>query len=197
MVDYVKDNFLAGRTFHGLDDLNVQAQRWLEETANVRVHGTTGQRPVDLFTQESLTPVTSVGSYRGAQAVQRTVNWEALVHFQGSRNSVPPAYAGQTVCVTADGGQIIIRTGDTIIAEHRQATQPGQCVVEKEHLAELWKLTAERTPVPRDQPRWHLDLTPSSGRSGGGKLFAVRAGASGDISLKSGETSNAGVSHGH
>jgi len=33
-------------------------------------------------------------------------------------------------------------------------------VVEKEHLAELWKLTAERTPVPRE-PRWQLDLTPS------------------------------------
>jgi transposase len=160
MVDYVKDNFLAGRVFHGLDDLNVQARRWLDETANVRIHGTTGQRPVDLFTQESLTPWTSVGPYRGTQAVQRTVNWEALVHFQGSRYSVPPANAGQVVEVLAEGGQIVVRTGDTIIAEHRQAAQAGQCVVEKEHLAELWKLTAERTPVPCE-PRWQLDLTPS------------------------------------
>ena len=160
MVDYVKDNFLAGRVFHGLDDLNVQARRWLDETANVRVHGTTGQRPVDLFAQEQLTSVTSVAPYRGIEPVQRTVSWESLVQFQGSRYSVPPAYAGQLVEVAADGGQILVRTGDTIIAEHRQAAQPGQCVVEKEHLAELWKLTAERTPVPHE-PRWQLDLTPS------------------------------------
>lgn len=59
--------------------------------------------------------------------MQRTVDWEALVQFQGSRYSVPPAYAGQTVAVAAEGGQIFIRTGDAIIAEHRQAAQPGQC----------------------------------------------------------------------
>jgi transposase len=160
MVDYVKNNFLAGRVFHGLDDLNLQARRWLDETANVRVHGTTGQRPVDVFAQEQLAPVASVGPYRGTHAVQRTVNWEALVHFRGSRYSVPPSFAGQIVEVLAEGGRILIRSGDTIVAEHRQAAQSGQCIALKEHLAELWKLTAERTPLPQE-PRWHLDLTPS------------------------------------
>jgi transposase len=159
-VDYVKDNFLTGRTFQGLDDLNLQGRRWLDEVANVRVHGTTGQRPVDLFAQEQLTPMASVAPYRGVHPVERTVSWESLVNFQGSRYSVPPAYAGKVVQVAAEAGQICIRTGDMIIAEHRQAAQGGQCIVEKEHLAELWKLTAERTPVPRE-PRWHLDLTPS------------------------------------
>jgi len=160
MVDYVKNNFLAGRVFHSVDDLDLQVRRWLDETANVRIHGTTGERPIDLFAQEQLTSVTSLLPYRGVEPVERTVNWEAMVQFQGSRYSVPPNYAGQLVKVAADGGQIFIRTGDTIIAEHRQAAQSGQCVVEKEHLAELWKLTAERTPVPRE-PRWQLDLTPS------------------------------------
>jgi transposase len=39
MVDYVKDNFLLGRTFADLDDLNGQGRAWLNQTANVRVHG--------------------------------------------------------------------------------------------------------------------------------------------------------------
>jgi transposase len=159
MADYVKDNFLAGRTFQGLDDLNLQARHWLDQTANVRVHGTTQQRPVDLLPQEQLTPWTSVLPYQFMDAVPRTVSWEAMVHFQGSRYSVPPTYAGQVVDVVAAGGQIQVRTGETIIAEHRQAAQVGQCVVEKQHVAELWKLSAERTPVPRE-PRWHLDLAP-------------------------------------
>ena len=157
MVDYMKDNFLAGRSFAGLDDLNWQARRWLDETANIRVHGTTGQRPMDLVVNEQLTPITSVSPYCFADPVARTASWEALVQFQGSRYSVPPKFAGQAVTVTAEAGQILIRTGDTIIAEHRQATQTGQCVVEKDHLAELWRLTAERTPVPAE-PRWRLEL---------------------------------------
>src|SRR5262249_1182704 len=35
---YVEGNFLAGRTFHDLADLNRQARKWLDETPRVRVH---------------------------------------------------------------------------------------------------------------------------------------------------------------
>lgn len=45
----------TGRTFHGLDELNAQVRHWLATTANVRVHGTTGRRPVDLFAEEQAT----------------------------------------------------------------------------------------------------------------------------------------------
>ena len=34
------------------DDLNEQASCWLEGTANVRRHGTTGERPVDRFERD-------------------------------------------------------------------------------------------------------------------------------------------------
>ncbi|MCE9555432.1 MAG: DDE-type integrase/transposase/recombinase [Planctomycetes bacterium] len=93
-VDYVKDNFLTGRSFTGLDDLNNQAGRWLDETANVRIHGTTLQRPIDLFIHETLTPVAAAPVYRFLDPVRRTVSWEAMVHFQGSRYSAPPQHAG-------------------------------------------------------------------------------------------------------
>jgi transposase len=85
MVDYVKDNFLLGRTFADLDDLNGRGRAWLEQTANVRVHATTQRRPVDLWPQEGLTPAGSVPEYRFLDPVRRTVSFEALVHFGGSR----------------------------------------------------------------------------------------------------------------
>lgn len=44
MVDYVKDNFLTGRTFHGIEDLNAQGMHWLATVANVRIHGRPGSR---------------------------------------------------------------------------------------------------------------------------------------------------------
>ncbi len=55
MVRYVKDNLLNGRSFADLEDLNAQALIWLEQTANRRVHQTTGQRPRDLLQREQLT----------------------------------------------------------------------------------------------------------------------------------------------
>lgn len=157
-VEYVKDNFLAGRTFAGLDDLNARGLHWLEHTANIRIHGTTGQRPVDLFTQEkpTLTPVADVAPYRFIDPVQRVVSYESMVQFHGSRYSVPPEFAGRSVQVAAEGGQIFVRLGDTVIAEHRQAQRPGLCVVEKDHLAQLWKLTQQQVRLPDDSPRWHV-----------------------------------------
>jgi transposase len=44
-VSYVRGNFFYGREFLGDADLNEQAERWLERTANVRLHGTTGEQP--------------------------------------------------------------------------------------------------------------------------------------------------------
>ena len=40
-IKYVKNNFLAGRTFENEDDLNQQLREWLDTTCNNRVHGTT------------------------------------------------------------------------------------------------------------------------------------------------------------
>jgi transposase len=44
-VAYVRGNFIYGREFLGDADLADQGRRWLDETANVRVHGTTRELP--------------------------------------------------------------------------------------------------------------------------------------------------------
>jgi transposase len=147
-VDYVKDGLLLGRTFADLDDLNAQGLAWLDGTANVRVHATTGRRPIDLLAAEGLTPAGSVPDYRFLDPVARTVSYEGMVHFRGSRYSVPPTYAGRPVEVAAAGGQVVIRAGDLVVAEHREAARPGQSVVAKDHVAELWRLTGERVKPP-------------------------------------------------
>lgn len=51
-ISYVRGNFFYGRDFLNDEDLNAQAQRWLEQTANVRRHGTTLQQPSERFEQE-------------------------------------------------------------------------------------------------------------------------------------------------
>ena len=51
-IRYLRESFFYGRAFAGDEDLNAQAARWLEGTANVRMHGTTGERPVDRFERD-------------------------------------------------------------------------------------------------------------------------------------------------
>ena len=46
-IHYLRHNFLYGRTFLGDGDLADQCTRWLQDVANVRVHGTLHERPVD------------------------------------------------------------------------------------------------------------------------------------------------------
>ena len=51
-VRYVRQSFLYGREFAGDADLSAQVLHWLEHTANVRVHRTTGERPLDRFDRD-------------------------------------------------------------------------------------------------------------------------------------------------
>ena len=49
---YIENNFLAGREFVDLADINEQANQWRWNKANVRIHGTLKQRPVDRLVWE-------------------------------------------------------------------------------------------------------------------------------------------------
>ena len=147
-IEYVKGSFVLGRHFADLSELNAQAISWMEQTANVRTHATTGQRPVDLLPQEGLNSVESVPIYQFVDSVSRTVNFETMVLYEGSRYSVPPKFAGKDVRISALGGHVVIRLGDTVIAEHLEATQPGQCIAARDHLAELWKFTNQQIQRP-------------------------------------------------
>lgn len=159
MVFYVRDNFLNGRAFMDVADLNTQGRHWLDHTSNVRVHATTGQRPVDLLSKECLTPVTSVAPYQFYPALERTVDYEGFVRYGRSRYSVPPEYAGTKVWVGQRDAQICIRTGAVIVAEHEAAHKPGLTVTQPEHIAALWQLSLQRTKEPL--PSWTLTFDQS------------------------------------
>jgi transposase len=51
-IRYVRRSFVYGREFLGDSDLNARTLSWLETVANVRVHRTTGERPVDRFERD-------------------------------------------------------------------------------------------------------------------------------------------------
>ena len=76
-IRYLRQSFCYGRTFVSDADLNDQALRWLSDTANVRQHGTTGERPVDRFEREERAALRPLA----AQPYRRL----------GARRNAPPA----------------------------------------------------------------------------------------------------------
>jgi transposase len=71
-VAYLRDSFLNGRTFTGLDDLNAQGRHWLGTVANTRIHATTRARPCDRLLDETLTPCSGLHAYQVARSTART-----------------------------------------------------------------------------------------------------------------------------
>jgi transposase len=53
-VPYVRSNFFAGEGFADLTDCRQRAVIWCREVAGMRVHGTTRQRPAEVFAAEEL-----------------------------------------------------------------------------------------------------------------------------------------------
>src|SRR5690349_1527947 len=48
-VGYVKKNAIAGRRFASWEALEAHLVGWMRDIADVRIHGTTGERPIDRF----------------------------------------------------------------------------------------------------------------------------------------------------
>ena len=53
LVKYVKEGFLDGRLYSGINELNVAAMQWLDTVANAKPNGTTHKPPKELFEEEA------------------------------------------------------------------------------------------------------------------------------------------------
>jgi len=134
-VKYVKRNFLPGRTFVDLADFNVQLAAWLNEVADVRVHGTTHERPVDRFAAEAplLVDTRSHPSYYQALRRSRVVADDWLVAIDANRYSVPWRLIGKTVEVVRVGACWQISHLGKVVAEHAILTGKHQLRVDPAH----------------------------------------------------------------
>src|SRR5437660_12934267 len=87
-VKYVKRNALAGRRFSSWEELNGWLERWSGEIADLRIHGTTHERPIDRFVREQLTPLGSRPPYRYERVRLRRGGSHALAAIGGARDPV-------------------------------------------------------------------------------------------------------------
>ena len=118
-VGYVKKNFLNGLEFTDFAAVNPAAQVWLNEIANVRVHGETHRRPVDLFAEERRhlrTP--NANPYDLARVLTLRASSQFRIPLDTNRYSVPAEFSNQRLTVKAYPERVCIYHQDRLIARH-------------------------------------------------------------------------------
>jgi transposase len=135
IIRYVKNNFLAGRTFPSVSDINQQGFTWRDKVANTRIHGTTGKKPIDLFDQQEkslLTPLPKTDyDTRLTLAVKSTS--QSLAKFETNRYSVPFAYASRMLTLKADDQWVSLYDKEKLIAQHQRSQQKYQSIEDPRH----------------------------------------------------------------
>jgi transposase len=162
-VRYLRHNFWPGLRFTDLADLNRQVRTWLAGTANVRVHGTTAEVPVERLALEQLRPLAHQPDYDTSVVTYRRSTKDCYVAYEGNFYSVPAVYAQQQLQLKADEtGRLAILDGqDQLIAEHVLVSGVNQRLSVPVHFAGLYAPTvrpstpqAQQVPPPTTVTGW-------------------------------------------
>lgn len=127
LVRYVKENFLPGRHFEDLADLNNQALAWCQQ-ADKKTHHTTGKIPLQELLREDLLelpPQETLDKYRWEN---RIVTRDGMVSFDGVRYGVPWQYSGKEVQVRLCAGFLEIYFGEVLLTKHPAQYRSGNVV---------------------------------------------------------------------
>jgi transposase len=157
-VGYVKSSFLAGREPAAIEALAPALAHWLEHTANVRIHGTTKKRPVDVFTAEeqpALHPLP--GAPHGCQNLLMCVaNSRCRVVVDTNRYSVGPKFGSRRLVLHKGAEHIrLFSTDGVFVADHPRCYGRNQAVISPEHE----RLLHEQTQHTRDKRAIEAFLT--------------------------------------
>jgi transposase len=133
-VGYVKKNFLAGLEIPDFAAIGPAVRNWLETVANVRLHGETRKKPVELFEAERpcLLPL-PVNGFDIATVSQQRASSQFRITCDTNRYSVPAEYAGRRLTVKTDPERICVYAQDQLIARHIRSYERYQDFEDPDH----------------------------------------------------------------
>lgn len=121
-VKYVKNNGLKGRQERPIDQGRAELAHWNREVASVRIHGTTGRRPIDMFEQEERAALRPLPArpYELVIWKKAKVHTDCHVAFGPRLYSVPWQLFDQEVWIRAAGKSVLIYHQDERVATHER-----------------------------------------------------------------------------
>jgi transposase len=149
-VRYVKHNALAGRADELIrfEDYLALAPDWRDRVANVRLHDSIRERPIDRFERERklLRPLPVI-PFDSDEVVPAIVNPHARVAFDGNRYSAPPQFVRKPITIRANRDELRLLHEGQIVAQHVRSYERGGLFVLPEH--RLAALTLRQPPRQR------------------------------------------------
>ena len=126
-VQFVRGSFFAGECFIDLPDAQRRAEAWCRERAGLRIHGTTQQRPAEVFAAEEQSRLLRAPTAVYDVPIYATAKVHRDHHIEVARSlySIPGALIGARVEVRADRTLVrIFHRGQLIKVHPRQ--EPGR-----------------------------------------------------------------------
>lgn len=127
-IKYIQNNFFAGRNFSSFKLLQEELKSWLDNYCNSRIHGTTKERPIDLFKEKELKALKLLpdNDFTLALVTMRKVHSDCHITVDNNYYSVPATYVGKTVEVEISLEFIKIYYDNQQIALHTRLSSKGQ-----------------------------------------------------------------------
>ena len=175
-VRYVKHNAMQGRSFECFEEYVHFAPHWRDGIANVRIHATTRQRPVDRFEDErtKLRPLPRI-PFDTDEVVAAVATPHARVHFDGNRYSVPPEVVRKPVTLRADRNALRVIYEGREVARHARCYDKRQLLLLPDHQLAAIQMRKRRRNRERQHEfdalgpearRFHLELLQAPVRPG-------------------------------
>ncbi|MGI8904226.1 MAG: Mu transposase domain-containing protein [Solirubrobacteraceae bacterium] len=144
---FMETSFEPGRSFANELDFQDQLDRWFSERANVRLHRTLRERPVDRLARERevLRALPEPGPDLDRRVVIR-VPPQPYVHVDRNDYSIDPALVGRRVEVRVSQREVVavaLGTGE-LACRHRRVFAASQEICDPAHQAALERLRSER-----------------------------------------------------
>lgn len=129
---YLEKNFLNARKFKDIEDLKCQLQQWLNEVNDTRIHGTTKQRPIDLYTEEHpYLQALPKNHYDTSHLEHLVVSQESCVQWKRYLYVVPQKYMYELCPVRITENELIVYSPDgkqLVVHPLAKEGQPGRYV---------------------------------------------------------------------
>jgi transposase len=127
VVQYVRGNFWAGETFTDLADAQHRVEVWCRDRAGMRIHGTTAQRPLQMFTElEASCLLPAPEPYDQPIFTRVKVHRDYHVEIARALYSVPEGYLGRHLDARADSQLVKLYDHGRLIKTHPRKPPGGR-----------------------------------------------------------------------
>ena len=122
LVRFVKENFLAGRAFLNITDMNRQAREWCDKQNSI-YHRAVNGVSLDIHRQECasrLKPLADDPEVRQYLCPLRKISFDGFVNYEGRRFGVPYYYTRKQVRILRSDNKLYIYSDDLgqLLLEH-------------------------------------------------------------------------------